>query len=445
MIAPTQREAVDAELGGGGIDEPFDIVIALRPPGAAIGADRRGVGNDDLRGHFDQRRGIDADDILDGIGRDRQRRIEEGARIAIAAQAHGEEPPAFIERQLGRSRVVAAMVVGEEALGALVGPFDRSTDGTGGVQHADIFRVDDRLHAERAADIAGEHVHLRGRDCENVVGEGVAQPEDTLAADMQRPALACAIVEADRRTRLHGTDDHAVADQLEAGDVGRPRERRRDRFGIAVMIVEHDIAGNVGVDLRSAGRHRRHGAGDRGQRVDVDRDCFGRILGLDRRFSDDDGDRLADEADPSARQGRPQRRPHRRSVAIGEGDGAFHPSVSGGVEIGGDVDRQDTRHRARRRDVDRPDDAMRVPAAHHHGIGLSREVEIVGIAPLAAQELRILHARYRLTNAEFDEAQIGGIYPVIHAHWPLFELARLIARRRDRCGGRDANTSPCHR
>ena len=59
-------------------------------------------------------------------------------------------------------------MVGHEAAGAFVGPFHRPAENAGGVQDADIFRIDRGLHAERAADIAGEHAHLVGGRAENI-------------------------------------------------------------------------------------------------------------------------------------------------------------------------------------------------------------------------------------------------------------------------------------
>ena len=43
-ILPPQRVGRDAELARGGVDQPLDHIGRLRPPGAAIGVDRHGVG-----------------------------------------------------------------------------------------------------------------------------------------------------------------------------------------------------------------------------------------------------------------------------------------------------------------------------------------------------------------------------------------------------------------
>src|SRR5262249_2780222 len=69
-----------------------------------------------------------------------------------------------------------------------------------------------RLHAERAADIAGGDVNLLGLDVEHVRKIG-PHAVDALRTDMQREA---AILEhADGRTRLHGVDDDSAVDEAE--------------------------------------------------------------------------------------------------------------------------------------------------------------------------------------------------------------------------------------
>ena len=74
VVAAAQLDPVDAHLGGGGLDEPLHDVVALGAPGAAIGADRRRVGEDALDRHLDHRRAVDAGQVLGDVDRGRQRR-----------------------------------------------------------------------------------------------------------------------------------------------------------------------------------------------------------------------------------------------------------------------------------------------------------------------------------------------------------------------------------
>jgi hypothetical protein len=48
VVLAAQFDPVDAHLGSGRVNQPFHVVIALGPAGAAIGADRRRIGDDEL-------------------------------------------------------------------------------------------------------------------------------------------------------------------------------------------------------------------------------------------------------------------------------------------------------------------------------------------------------------------------------------------------------------
>lgn len=74
-------------------------------------------------------------------------------------------------------------------------------------------------------------------------------------------------------------------------------------------------------------------------------------------------------------------------------------------QTGPGKDPEHARQTARLRDVDRIDRAIRIAAADHHRIGLSREIEIVAVAALAAQQHRVLVPRHRLTDGELGEAR----------------------------------------
>ena len=139
--------------------------------------------------------------IVPGIGADRR---EERAHIGEAGEAHGEEVAIGVKRKLGRDIVIAAVAVGDETAGALVGPLHRPAERARGMQHADIFRKYRGLHAERAADLAGQDAHVFGVDAERL-GDVGAHAENALRADIKREAAA--VVDCDRSARLHGVDD----------------------------------------------------------------------------------------------------------------------------------------------------------------------------------------------------------------------------------------------
>src|SRR4029079_402648 len=102
--------------------------------------------------------------VLDLIaGRQQRTELREIAtHVAVAGQSQGEDMGVLVEGDLNHHVLRAAMMIGYATARALVGPFHRTPEKAGGVQDADIFRIDRSLHAERAADLAGPNADLVG-------------------------------------------------------------------------------------------------------------------------------------------------------------------------------------------------------------------------------------------------------------------------------------------
>ncbi len=58
---------------------------------------------------------------------------------------------------------------------------------------------------------------------------------------------------------------------------------------------------------------------------------------------------------------------------------------------------------------------MRLSAAYHDGVGLAGEPDIVRVPARAAQQLGILDARHRLSDAELGKRYIAPVAPVAHS------------------------------
>ena len=254
------------------------------------------------------------------------------------------------------------------------------------MQQADIFGKQHALHAERAADLAGQDVDRLGVDTE-AIGDLRAHAADALRTDIKRKAAA--VISRDRGARLHRVHHHAAVQKLQARDMRGRGEGGIDRGGVAEMIVERNVAGHVVVKQRSALARRVFGRYDGGERIDVDLDRFGGVLRGKDGLGDDAGDRIADIAHLVFRQRAAPRLFHRRAVAAFERHIAFERAVA--LKIGGGIDRKHARHFPGRVGVDGADHAMAVAAAHHHRIGLAGQADVVGIAALrraAASDLR---------------------------------------------------------
>jgi hypothetical protein len=252
------------------------------------------------------------------------------------------------------------------------------------------------MYSGNTADLAGQHMHVLGRHAERF-GDVGAHAEHALRADIERKALA--VIGGERGARLHGGDDEPAVDEFQLGDVRGFRKRRVHGFGVAIVIVERHVARHVVVNLRRPVLCGGFRLGDRGQRLDIDGDRFGGVLGLQHGLGDDVGDRIADVAHLAHRQRLAQRLLHGRAVAVVERHDAFERAVA--LEIGGGIDAEHARHLFRSLSVDRPDDAVGVLAPHHHRIGLAGQADVVGIMSPAAQQHGVFFAWHRLSHGKF--------------------------------------------
>ena len=162
VIALAQRDRVDAADARGLLDHALHDVIALWPARAAIGADRRRVGQNafDVRRH--DRRAIDALRIAMNVDRANQHaeRRHISAEIGVACHAQRQNIALGVEGEFRVDIVVAAMMIADETLRSHFRELDRAFQIARSVQQRDIFGEDGTLHAEGAADLAGQHVHL---------------------------------------------------------------------------------------------------------------------------------------------------------------------------------------------------------------------------------------------------------------------------------------------
>ncbi len=214
-VAPAQFDAVDAHLGRGDVDDAFDHEGRFRPPGAAIGIDRDGVGEDHLDVAVDRRRGVDAPEQRGiEIGRDIGPECREvGAHIGQCGDLQSEEFSVLVERQFGFGQVIPAMAIGHKALRTVRDPLDRPPDPFGRPGNDRLFAIVELLDAEAAADIRRDHAHLLFGYVENQGGHQKPHHMRELACRPQRVVPGARVVFCDRRARLHRIADQSIVDE----------------------------------------------------------------------------------------------------------------------------------------------------------------------------------------------------------------------------------------
>ena len=183
--------------------------------------------------------------------------------------------------------------------------------------------------------------------------------------------------------------------------MGRAGEGGLDLGGVAIMIIQRHVVGDVIVELRRAGFCRFLGAGDGRQRIDIDHHGFAGIARLRQRLGHHERHGVADIAHLVGHQRGAVGLQQRRAVAVLQRQAAGERAVIGGGEVGSGPDAEHAGHRLGGRGVDAADDAVGVAGAHDPGIGLAGQIEIVGVFALAAHQRVVFLAADRLPDTEF--------------------------------------------
>ena len=382
VVAPTQLHGIDA----GGIRGPVEKLLG---DGAGDGLAHRAV-------HSRRRLVLERDPqpgvvMRVGVGAGRhhdrhhafadRRPAERAVGAERGERVHREPPdPAVpVDPQPGADRLVAGMDVADERLHPVDDVLDRPSEDLAHRRDRDLVAVDVELDAEPAADIGRHDADQMFRNPEIARQRVLLVPRRLVAAVHGERALARIVVGDDG---AHFERDAAMAGEGEAAldDMRRPVERG---FGIpgADRRGKAEIAAELRVDQRCIVVERPVAHRRGGQRLPLDRDLAGRVLGLGAGRGDDGGDRLALPDDAVDRDRVLGRRDHRRQVVhrplprladFGDFGARYHPRAGNRGERRGRVDPEDPR--------------MCVGASDEGEMEQPGEAEVVGIPAPAERE-----------------------------------------------------------
>ncbi len=167
-------------------------------------------------------------------------------------------------------------------------------------------------------------------------------------------------------------------------------DRLVDRLAIVFNEppIVAEIVGQIVVDLGGVILERRLHVDDRRQLFDVGHDRFGSILRLGVGFCHDRGDRIANMTDLALCEHRMRRLLHRIAFAVGHLPAAG--KAADAFEVLAGKDAQDARHRLGGGGVHPVDPSVGHVGAHEDHIGLSAQIDVVGIAAPTRQEPHVL-------------------------------------------------------
>ncbi len=156
--------------------------------------------------------------------------------MAIGLNVEREKPAVAVQRQPPAGPVIASLGGADEILAPLADPLDRPAEPPRGPQHQHIFRIEEILDPEPAADIRRDDTDALFRDVENRIGELIADAVHPLPADQEIETARCHVVFPDRGARLDRRDDQPVVDQRDFNNMRRLGKRGRN--GCLVTALE---------------------------------------------------------------------------------------------------------------------------------------------------------------------------------------------------------------
>ena len=200
-----------------------------------------------------------------------------------------------VERDFEIPILIALLHRRAKMLAAVFDPFDRAAQPQAGGRNRDFLRIQHELGAEAAADIRRHDANVVLVEPQQPHQEG-AHLVGELGRRPQRQPVLVGVIDRDGAAAFHRMRAAAVLLEADARAMRRARKRRRD---IAVSLAEFDeqVAGLAAMRQRRARAQRRAAIGNRRQRLVIDIDQSGRVLGDGARLRDHDRDSLADEDD----------------------------------------------------------------------------------------------------------------------------------------------------
>ena len=330
---------------------------------------------------------------------------------------------AVLRAHLAAHDVVAGEPGGHQVLGAVLDPLDRHAGDDRARDRAHVAGIDRHLVAEAAADVrAADPDHVLREPGDVRVDGAVGVRRLVAVVDVELAGLRVEVgdhpARLERRRMAAGIDDVALDDRVRLGErpvgrglVARLPGRAREVVALPRLVV---------ADQRRVGIQRLARIHDRRQRLVLDVDQLERVVRGVLVGRDHERDLLALEADLVAGE-------HGLRVV---GD-RRHPGEAERLEILRGDDGGDVRVCERPRRVDRDDARVRERASQQRSVHHARELDVVEVGALAADEARVLLA---LQTAEADRALGSGAREVLdvdgHAQTPCLAAASCSAAQR---------------
>ena len=380
-VAAAQLGAVEMELARQAVHQPLHREGRLRIAGAAHRGDRRLVGGRDRHLHGERRDHIGAGQRGGGVvGQvDVLQRI--GAEIVQQAAANAEHLALRIGRDVDRPVLIALLHRIGEMLAPVLDPFERALEQFRRRHHRDVLRIDAELGTKAAPDIGRRHPQARLLDIEQH-REGLAQVMGLLGRGPDGERLVGAAELDQEAAALDRMGGAAMLPEILVQHMGGLAE---GRLGIPIgdPVGRDDVGFELAAHGRRIGLRGLAAVGGRRQRLVIDLDQGGGVLGEIAVVRDHERDRLA----------------HVGDLAVGEREGPHPLERRSGVRVpqhaplrhdrGQIVEREhgmDARRRQGGGFRERADERMGMRAAHERHVQDARQHDVVDETSAPAQQ-----------------------------------------------------------
>ena len=181
----------------------------------------------------------------DAVSRNKTDHSDIGADIVVRCQLYAGKGTVFVKRQRRVDDHVTRLIVANQPLAALAGPFDRPAHLLRRPGDQRDLRIEPAFHAVGAPDIAGDDGHFVFGNMEHMFAHHATPDVGALVAGVNGIVIAPFVVFSNDRARLHGVGGHPIDHKGPANDMGRAGQRCIHGVFIAMLGKDRLVIGAI--------------------------------------------------------------------------------------------------------------------------------------------------------------------------------------------------------
>ena len=320
-------------------------------------------------------------------------------QIGLRLHPHRQKFAVFVHRHFRSRYMITTVRVCQKSLGSIAVPLHGTLDFPAGPADHQFLCIDEDLGAEPAAHIRPDHTQFvfRGQLIERRQHQSVNVR--ILSCQMKGDLVRTRVVLAQCRSGLHGIGNHAIVNQIQLGHLVCTCECRLYPVLIPEWPVVTDVIRGDLMDLRLPGVCCATGIDHGRQDVVIHIHQLSRITSLSARFSNDDRDMIPDIIDFALSQRGMSRRPMGLSVITGHRHTTDQGADAVSCQIVPGQHCDNTGRGKRIATVDSFYLCVRMGRAHEYRMGLTCDINVIGVVAFTDQKTLILLPAHTCANA----------------------------------------------